>query len=384
MVPATYQDDLAFLSAHTRLVTLSAGDAGEVAVAPQWQGRVMTSSAAPADGAGLGWINRPFIESGRTGTAFDNYGGEDRFWLGPEGGQFALWFRSPQPFDLGHWSTPAGFNTGRFGVTSQGPASVAMAARFAVTNYSGTTFEVAVKRVIDALPRRRVAECVGAALPESVACVAFESTNTAANVGGEPWTRQGGLVSIWALGQFNPLPRGMVIAPFTPGPVEQLGPMPNGEYFGPIGADRFRLMDDYLLFRCDGRCRSKLGISPRRAREAIGSYDGDAGLLTIVQFNLPDNAADLPYVNSLWEVQDRPFAGDVINSYNDGEEFPGAGQLGPFYEIETSSPAAELAPDQGLTHVHRTMHFTGGHEDLNAIAKRALGIDLGKVPFPRG
>ena len=383
MAHTTYDDDVAFLSAHTELVRLAAGGAGEVTVAPRWQGRVMTSTVAGGDAPGLGWINRPFIESGQTGTAFDNYGGEERFWLGPEGGQFALWFRSPEPFDLAHWATPAGFNTGRFDVTSQGPGSVAMAARFRVTNYSGTTFEVAAKRVIDVLPPDRVAERVGAPVGEAIACVAFESTNTVANVGADRWTRQGGLVSIWTLGQFNPLPRGMVIAPFVPGPVDELGPMPNGEYFGPISEDRFRLMEDYLLFRCDGRYRSKLGISPRRARNAIGSYDPDADLLTVVQFNLPDNAADLPYVNSLWEIQDEPFAGDVINSYNDGEETPGAGQLGPFYEIETSSPAAELAPNQGVTHVHRTMHFSGEREELNALSKATLGVDLDRVPFPR-
>jgi len=379
MAQTAYRRDVAFLSAHTELVTLAAGGAGEVAVAPRWQGRVMTSAVDAEGGAGLGWINRRFIESGQTGTAFDNYGGEDRFWLGPEGGQFALWFRSPEPFDLAHWSTPAGFNTGRFKVTSQGGASVAMAARLRVTNYSGTTFEVAVKRVIDALSPERVAECVGGPLRESVACVAFQSTNTIANVGADPWTRDGGLVSIWTLGQFNPLPGGMVIAPFVPGPVEQLGPMPNGEYFGPIGEDRFRLMDDHLLFCCDGRYRSKLGISPRRARDCLGSYDPDARLLTIVQFNLPEHAADLPYVNSLWETQDAPFAGDAVNSYNDGEEAPGSGQLGPFYEIETSSPAAELAPNQGITHVHRTIHLTGDHEDLNAVAKRCLGVDLDRA-----
>jgi hypothetical protein len=29
--------------------------------------------------------------------------------LGPEGGQYALWFRPGEPFDLAHWRTPSGF-----------------------------------------------------------------------------------------------------------------------------------------------------------------------------------------------------------------------------------------------------------------------------------
>ncbi len=382
MAITTYQDDVAFLSAHTDVVTISAGGDARVAVTPHWQGRVMTSTPLAPDGPGLGWINRAFIESGRAGTDFDNYGGEERFWLGPEGGQYALWFRPGQPFDMAHWATPDGFNTGRFDVTSCGAASVAMASRFAVTNYSSATFQAAVKRVIDAITPEQLAEHIGVAIPAAVACVAFESTNTLANVGDTPWTRDGGLVSIWTLGQFNPLPRGLVIAPFLPGPVDQRGELPNGEYFGPIGEDRFRLLDDYLLFRCDGRRRSKLGISPRRTRDVIGSYDPDAGMLTLVQFNLPARAAELPYVNSLWEIQDAPFDGDVINSYNDGEETPGSGQFGPFYEIETSSPAAELAPNEGIIHVHRTMHFAGEFDDLNGLSKSVLGVDLSMVRFP--
>jgi hypothetical protein len=137
-----------------------------------------------------------------------------------------------------------------------------------------------------------------------------------------------------------------------------------------------------VLFRCDGRFRSKLGVSPRRAKNVLGSYDPDARLLTIVQFNLPAGAAGMRYVNSLWEIQEDPFAGDVVNSYNDGEEKPGAGQLGPFYEIETSSPAAEAKPDAAVTHAHRTFHFAGDAEGLNELSRKVLGVDLETVPFP--
>ena len=146
---------------------------------------------------------------------------------------------------------------------------------------------------------------------------------------------------------------------------------------------RFAVADGHVLFRCDGRYRSKLGVSPRRARDVLGSYDPDARLLTIVKFNLPEAPAELPYVNSLWEIQDEPFAGDVVNSYNDGEETPGAGQLGPFYEIETSSPAAELAPEQAVTHVHQTFHLTGDLGPLNAISRAVLGVDLESIPLPQ-
>lgn len=378
----TFSDDAEFLARHTELIVLDGDRPALVAVAPAYQGRVMTSSPTGPEGPSLGWLNREFIQSGRRGMAFDNYGGEERFWLGPEGGQFGLWFKNGDPFDMGHWQTPPGLNEGHFAITSLGRGSVAMAAHFEVTNYSGTTFEVAVKRIIDVLSREQVAADLGTGPRGELSCAAFQSTNTLANVGENTWKREGGLLSVWTLGQFSPLPRGMVIAPFLAGDDAKLGPPPNGEYFGPVPPERFRICDGYLLFRCDGKYRSKLGVSSRRAKNVLGSYDPDAQVLTIVQFNLPPDAAGLSYVNSLWEIQQDAFAGDAVNSYNDGEEAPGAGQMGPFYEIETSSPAAELSPGQAITHVHRTFHFAGELENLNALSQRVLGVDLNKIEFP--
>ena len=259
-----------------------------------------------------------------------------------------------------------------------------MAAQFDVTNRSGTTFAVAVKRIIDVLGREEIARHLGMALPAGTAAVAFQSTNTLANVGKKTWTREGGLLSIWILGQFAPLPRGFVIVPFRAGEEAELGPMPNGEYFGPVPPERFGVRGDHVLFRCDGEFRSKLGVCPARAEDVLGSYDPDQRLLTIVQFSLPAGAAKLPYVNSLWEIQDAPFAGDAVNSYNHGEETPGAGQMGPFYEIETSSPAAELAANQAVVHVHRTFHFAGEFDQLNALSRKVLGVDLSTISFPEG
>ena len=104
-------------------------------------------------------------------------------------------------------------------------------------------------------------------------------------------------------------------------------------------------------------------------------------MLTIVSFDLPAGAGD--YVNSMWEIQKQPFAGDVVNSYNDGPPAPGAKPLGPFYELETSSPAAALAPGASLTHVHRTLHLEGEKAALDAIARRVLGVPARRDPLRR-
>jgi hypothetical protein len=81
----------------------------------------------------------------------------------------------------------------------------------------------------------------------------------------------------------------------------------------------------------------------------------------------------------MWELQKEPYAGDVVNSYNDGPPAPGKPPLGGFDEIETSSPAAELAPGRDMVHTHRTFHFVGEPDALDPIARKVLGVSLADV-----
>jgi hypothetical protein len=81
----------------------------------------------------------------------------------------------------------------------------------------------------------------------------------------------------------------------------------------------------------------------------------------------------------MWEKQEEPYGGDVVNAYNDGPTEPGKPSLGGFYELETSSPAAALGPRQSLVHTHRTFHFVGPREVLEPIARRLLGVSLALV-----
>lgn len=379
MTQNTYYDDLRLLSGRIKTVEIGDSEGARVLVAPAFQGRVMTSTLGGPDAEGFGWVNRQFISSGADDDVFNNYGGEDRFWLGPEAGQFGLWFKKDDPFDLPHWKTPAGLNRGKFRLTSQSKTAVAMTADFKVQSYSGTTFTCAVRRVVRLLSRGRVAEMLGSPIPAGVKSVAFESANTLVNAGEQAWTPSTGLLSVWVLGQFKPLERGRIIVPFNRGCESELGPKATTGYFGDLPPQRCKIGEDYLLFSCDGEFRSKIGISPSRSKNVLGSYDPDKRSLTIVQFNLPGGASRLPYVNSLWRLQDQPFAGDVVNAYNDGKAQGSQKPPGRFYELETSSPAAELSPGQDVTHVHRTMHFQGAADGLSQIALRVLGADLAQI-----
>lgn len=372
-----FKDDVAFLEEHTSVVVLKdAAGAARVAVSPALQGRIMTSTTDGPDGPSFGWINRELIASGANDLHINAFGGEDRFWLGPEGGQFSIFFKPGEPFDLAHWFTPPPINAEAFEVVSRGPDRIAFRKPMRLVNYAGTTLDLVADREVSLLAPADL-EALGVKVPPGVRSVAFRSENRITNTGGSAWVRETGLLSIWILGMFNPSPSTTIVIPFKTGPEAELGPVVNDAYFGKVPPDRLAVGNGVLFFSGDGARRSKIGIPPRRALPFAGSYDAAAGVLTLVHLTLPEGPAD--YVNSMWEVQEDPFAGDVVNSYNDGPASPGAKPLGPFYELETSSPAAALAPGASLAHVHTTMHFLGDPAGLDALARGLLGIGLAEI-----
>jgi hypothetical protein len=368
--PATFASDLAFLKQHTKLIVLSDGSGAQVVVAPEYQGRVMTSTA---DGtASFGWIGRDAVSSGKRQPHMNVFGGEDRFWLGPEGGQYALYFKPGDPFDVDHWQTPEPFDWGPWVAVNQSQTSVTFTKSMSLTNHAGTQFRLNVSRTVRLLGPDDATRRLRVSMPAGVSMVAFESDNDIRNAGTE-WTRDKGLISIWILGQFAPTPSTTIAVPFTAGPESTLGPVVNDAYFGKVPPDRLQIRDGVIRFRGDGQYRSKIGLSPLRAKDVAGSYDAVSHVLTIVQFT-NDGARD--YVNSMWETQKEPYRGDALNSYNDGPLGAGKPGLGPFYELESSSPALHLMQTEHYTHVHRTFHFQGSQAALDPIARAVLKVGL--------
>ena len=365
-----FQSDLAFLNQHTKLVVLASGGA-QVAVAPAYQGRVMTSTTGGSDSASFGWLGRTAIASGQRQPHMNVFGGEDRFWLGPEGGQYSLYFKKGDPFDLDRWQVPEAFDWGPWDITSQSPTSVTFRKRMPLVNYSGTSFDIDVERTVRMLTDAEVATLLGETPGNGVQTVAFESSNTVTNAGRSAWTPKSGLVSIWILGQLTSSPSTTIAIPYN---ASASGPVVNDSYFGKVPADRLIVKPPMIYFRGDGQYRSKIGLPPSRALPLAGSYDAAGKVLTLVQYTRPADASD--YVNSMWEIQREPYRGDVINSYNDGPPAPGKPPLGPFYELETSSPGLSLAPGKQYTHVHRTFHIVGPDVEIDRIAKATLKVGI--------
>lgn len=374
----TYLEDVKFLQDHVEVVVLGTQVGGpRVAVVPAYQGRVMTSTAGGMADSSYGWINYAHIASGQSTPHINVYGGEERFWLGPEGGQFSIFFDPGAPFDFAHWQTPAAIDDEAFELVRRSDSSVSFRREARLRNYAEADFHVRVDRTVEILTRDESIKSLGRVLGD-VRMVGYRSTNRLTNIGTRDWRKESGLLSIWILGMYKPGSETTVVIPYRRGEHERYGPIVNDAYFGKPPSDRLRIGEGVLYFSGDGQFRSKIGLSPRRAHSVCGSWDAERDVLTIVKFNKPALQVT-DYVNSTWAIQEEPYGGDVINSYNDGPPEPGAKPLGPFYELETSSPALALAAGETAEHIQETFHFEGSRDALNALARTVLKAPLEEI-----
>jgi len=340
---------------------------------PTYQGRVMTSSANGYDGDSYGWINYKLLESGEVKKQFNPIGGEERFWLGPEGGPFSIYFAKGAEQVFANWQVPSVFDTETYDVKEQSSQSVKFVKNTVLKNASGNEFKIAIERKVSLLSQDTISTLFKVNIPSGLNVVAYQSDNTITNTGANAWTKDSGELSIWLLCMFNPSPTTTVFVPYKP---EEKGVIVNDEYFGKVPADRLIVDNGTVYFKIDGKYRSKIGLPPERAKGICGSFDSGKNMLTILWCSIPSTPK--PYVNSKWGKQDDPFKGDVINSYNDGPVEDGS-IMGPFYEIETSSPAAQLQPNESLTHSQRVIHIQGDKEKLAKIVNELFGLDLNQI-----
>lgn len=381
---ATFGDDVAFLKRHVGVHLLQSSAGAQVAVVPAWQGRVITSSATGPDGFSQGWVNYPLIQAGikpeaeRQGLEKHIYvlGGEERLWLGPEGGQYALFFEpGVQDYTFEKWKTPALIDTEPFEVKNATATAIQLEKSATLVNNAGTRFQLKLEREVKVLEEAEIAQALKAELPHGLRGVGYQTRNVLTNAGTQPWTRDGGLMSVWMLCMLKHGPEVTIVLPLADGQ----DPAVNTDYFGEVQQDRLRIAGKTAFFKADGQFRAKIGIPPHRSKGICGSYDAQRGILTILAFNQPADAASLPYVRAQWKHHDNPYAGDAINAYNDGSPEPGAKPLGPFYEIESSSPALPLLPGQSVSHVQTMVHFAGTPAQLDPIAKATLGVSIAEI-----
>ena len=373
----SYGYDAAFLKKHLdNTIELWNEDGARVLLTADYQGRVMTSTANGDSGNSAGWINYDLIATGKFRDQFNPVGGEERLWIGPEGGQYSFYFKKGDSFNINNWQVPPIIDTVAYQVTHSDSTSVEFSQKAVVTNYSGTEFNIFINRNVRLLDKAALHTRLQTIVPAGLTWVAYETENTIKNMGENAWKKESGLLSIWLLGMFTPSEETVTIVPFHNR--KDVKSFITDNYFGQIPADRLITKDSVLLLKCDGKHRSKLGLSPAIAKPFAGSFDFKRNILTIIFFDIDPNG---DYVNSKWELQKQPYKGDVVNAYNDGPLEDGS-QLGPFYELESSSAARALQPGETQTYRQTTCHFEGDYATLKALAANLLGADLDKAKMP--
>ncbi len=373
----TFGHDLEFLRQYKETLVLSDSQSqAQVVIIPGWQARVMTSTASGNSGFSFGWINYKLISSGKSTPHINAFGGEERLWLGPEGGQFSIYFAKGAKQEFNNWYVPAELDTVGFDLVSKSMNQASFKKQFKLVNYSDTELIIGINRTISLLNKISIGQSLGMTLPDSINSVAYQSENVLNNLGTKAWTSETGMLSIWMLSMLNPSPDVTIFIPYIISEENKLVKIVHDDYFGKVPSDRLIVENGIIYFKADGKYRSKIGIPPQRASEFSGSYDASRGALTLLWCDLPRGRTD--YVNSKWEIQKDPFSGDAINAYNDGPVEDGT-QMGPFYELESSSPAANLKPGEKLTHTQRIFHFTGNEAELSKITEKIFGVSLAEV-----
>lgn len=345
-------------------------DSAQVVLVPALQGRVMTSTAGGPAGRSYGWMNYDLLRSGEFKPHINPYGGEERLWLAPEGGQFSVYFKPGEPFDFAHWQTPALLDTVAFEVKEATKTRVVFTKKATLTNHGGTELRFDIIRTVRTLSRADVRKLLGVQPGRGVKAVAYESSNELKNIGTD-WQTDSGLLAVWILGMMNASPTTTIVVPVQPDASGKIAL--TDDYFGKVPAERLRVGEKALFFKGDGKMRTKIGVGPGSTKGRAGSFDGT--VLTLIQFDVDPRGQ---YLKSTWERHENPFGGDAFNSYNDGPNETG-NQMGQLYELESTSPTRALKTGERLTHRHRTFHFEGDRAGLDALARAVLGVGLAEI-----
>lgn len=372
----TFGYDLSFLEKEdSGLVVLEDATGSEqVIVSPKYQAKVFTSTAQGLNGYSFGWVHYQSF-AGPLDPHMNGYGGENRFWLGPEGGIYSLFFKPGTKMLFADWHTPAPFDSQPWSVSDKNDSSsVTMHKDMLIENRMGTQLSIGVNRRITVLDRLAIENQLQIPNNDSVSMVGYETDQTITNTGHFAWTEKTGMPCIWILDMFPPSPHTVITIPFHPLKAKNER-IATTDYFGAIPPDRLIFKDSMLYFKADGRSRGKISLPPYRAEGVEGSYDAQHHVLTILTADIDPSGR---YLYQKWDTLGNPFNGDVLNAYNDGPLKDGS-QLGPFYELESVSPAAFLEPGASLSHRQSVYHFVGNEKALDRITRKVLGITIDDI-----
>ena len=353
----------------TKTIELKSSDGkARVLVTPELNGKILTSSFNGLSGNSNGWVD--FETLNKDTLNAESIGGEERIWLGPLGGQYSFYYQQIEPLDENNWSVPFEIGKKAFKVLDFDESQVSLQKDITITNFIGTTFNLELLRNIKLLKSSEIKKNLSTDFTNDINFVAYETSHYLINKGAETWSKNNGLVSLWSAGMFEGGNNTTVIIPL----LEASSLKAIYQYMGTLDSSRIKIIQDrVLLFKADGKYRSKIGIPKHLAPSIYACYAKDKNLLTIVQYRQTN---DTLYSNSDVSIQKSPYKGEVIPIYNNGTMDYSPTNQTSFFELESTSTMKALKPLDTLKHWHRVYHFSGTEKQLNDISKEILSINL--------
>lgn len=369
-------EDLRYLKRFTNVVLLEAASGARVVVAPDYQARVMTSSPH-RDGPSLGWINRAFLGANTSGTAYDNYGGEERLWFGPQGGPSGFFQPAAGDARSPAWQVPDGLQAAGWSVSGHGASFVTLECLLTLTNRQRNRFAMRVEREIRLLSASKLEGLLGTALPAELGWVAYESNNRITNIGDSAWDPGSQSLHPWLLGTF---PASREACAFLisqrPAGVSPVAPQAAGaELVSEAETGGTADVDSLPRLRCDGERAARIQLACDKALGWAASYAPHQRRLTLLGIRWEAPVPAGPRGSS----PPAPCDAGWLAASNGGRD-PGEG-LCPagVYELEASAPLLALAPGE-TTEARRTaVHLVGDARGLSAAAGPSLGFDLQRL-----
>ena len=361
-----FSKEVDLLGKHYSPIVLSQ-DNRKIIVLKELQGRVMSGTALGDNHKGFGWFHYRYL-SGEHCDKNAVMGGASRLWFGPDASKFSLFFESgsePVPENI---RVPESISTIPFDVVKQTDSEVVFKKELKLKNYQNTLFNFELQRDIALLDQSSVEKMLSITVPNQLNWLGYRARTKVKNIGNTSWQKQTGLFSIWELGAFYPTDHTTVIIPLVK-PLTKAT-----RYFSDIKESHTKIIGNTLFYKADANYMNKIGVPPEHTKPIMASYDDVRQLLTLVIFTMTSDKS-ATYVNGVWEFGDKPYGGEIINIFNDGPDESGV-PFGPFYEMETSSIALMLSPQQSYQHQHTTIHFQGSELALNQITTQLLGQSI--------
>jgi hypothetical protein len=364
----TFGYDVAFLSQYQKPILLS-NPTSKILLSAEYQGRVLTSTSDGFLGNSYGWINYNLIASQKLNEGGNSFGGEDRFWLGPIGSEYSL-FYNQKTIESDNWYIPKAIDTQEYQLIKYSDTTVEFFASLNVKNNIGTPFYIELTRKVSLFSLAEIEAELQIKIPNTIKSVGFQSNNTIKNVG-EDWQQENGLIAPWILGMFQGNDESVAIFPFKESEEDTLEV---STYLNPLNQDRLKEVDHTICYKTDGNYRSKVGLKPENTQSIFGHYNAKDSVLTIITYSYnPDG----DYLSCNEVEEDVLFGGDVVSSYNN--QIPSG--TPSFFELESAGEAKTLKQGASTSHIHNTCHFEGDEDELNKLCIKLLGTSIKNVKF---